>query len=456
MATIDLGKLKVKYRGAYVGGTAYEVDDMVTYTDTGVTSTYIAIANSTNQVPSTAGNPNATYWALMAKGTDAVSMTWGAPETSSFTASGSTGYFVDTTAGAITITMPASPSNGDQIAFIDRARTFHINQVTLAANGNTIEGEPDDWVLNSRGTHVYFTYDSSVSGSNGWKITSFNSDEINNKDKAVSPGVGSKRWINATSDAEEVYLDGDYMVHKFLSSGTFTVHSVGSDSVFGSNVRYLIVGGGASGGSHHAGGGGAGGFRDNAAYNQAVTPQAYTITVGAGGDRRYSNTTGNDGGSSSAFGLTSGGGGGGGSNAGRGRDGASGGGSGHNHTHGNANGQGSGNRGGNHESHTHGGGGGSYTRGGDQYGHHMGGNGGSGTASDITGENRWYCGGGGAGTHQHGGPGGGGLGGGGSGNGGSAEPFSGSGGGGTDGSTGQANYGGAGGSGLVVIRYKVK
>ena len=69
------------------------------------------------------------------------------------------------------------------------------------------------------------------------------------------------------------------MVHRFLTSGTFTVHSVGSDSVFGVCVRYLIVGGGGSGGTHTSGGGGAGGFRDNAATTRAVTAQAYTITV---------------------------------------------------------------------------------------------------------------------------------------------------------------------------------
>ncbi len=456
MAQIDLGKLKIKFRGNWSAGTTYEVDDLVQYTDSGVTSTYIAVADSTGEVPSTAGTENNSYWRYMARGTDAVSMSWGPTETTDFTASASSGYFVDTTAGAITVTMPASPSHGDEIAIIDQARKFHTNHCIINPNGNNFEGEPDNWEFYSRGTNVYMHFDSSSSSATGWKITSFSSDEMNNKDKAVSPLVGSKRYMVATSDAEEVYLDGDYMVHRFLTSGTFTVHSVGSDSVFGANVRYLIVGGGGSGGTHHAGGGGAGGFRDNAAYDQAVTAQAYTITVGSGAGRRYSNSHGTNGGASSAFGLTSGGGGGGGGHNGRGRDGASAGGSGHSHTHGNATGQGQGTRGGNHESHTHGGGGGASHRGGDQYGHHSAGSGGSGRSSDITGQVRHYAGGGGGGAHQHGNGGGEGLGGGGNGGGGSAADHYGGGGGGTDGSTGQANYGGAGGSGVVVIRYKVK
>ena len=50
--------------------------------------------------------------------------------------------------------------------------------------------------------------------------------------------------MDATSDAEEVYMDGNDIVHKFLTSGTFTVHSVGTDSLYGDKVEYLIIGGG--------------------------------------------------------------------------------------------------------------------------------------------------------------------------------------------------------------------
>ena len=41
MATIDLGKIKQVWRGTYNNGTAYAVDDLVEYTDTAITSTYI-------------------------------------------------------------------------------------------------------------------------------------------------------------------------------------------------------------------------------------------------------------------------------------------------------------------------------------------------------------------------------------------------------------------------------
>jgi hypothetical protein len=80
---------------------------------------------------------------------------------------------------------------------------------------------------------------------------------------------------------------GGYKIHTFTSSGTFTVTSGGA-------IEYLVIAGGGGGGSGTAGGGGAGGYRTNvsgatsgggasAEGTFSVTPQAYTITVGAGG-----------------------------------------------------------------------------------------------------------------------------------------------------------------------------
>ena len=67
MATIDLGKIKMVWRGTYAGGTAYVPDDVVEYTDTAITSTYICTAASTGNAPSSGGTAHAS-WAYMAKG----------------------------------------------------------------------------------------------------------------------------------------------------------------------------------------------------------------------------------------------------------------------------------------------------------------------------------------------------------------------------------------------------
>ena len=67
MATIDLGKIKLVWRGTYNNSTAYTVDDVVEYTDSNITSTYICVANSTGNAPSSSGTPHAS-WNYMAKG----------------------------------------------------------------------------------------------------------------------------------------------------------------------------------------------------------------------------------------------------------------------------------------------------------------------------------------------------------------------------------------------------
>jgi len=60
MATINLGRIKPVFRGAYAGGTAYVIDDIVTFGD----ETFICILASTGNATS-----NATYWTkLAAKG----------------------------------------------------------------------------------------------------------------------------------------------------------------------------------------------------------------------------------------------------------------------------------------------------------------------------------------------------------------------------------------------------
>ena len=67
MATIDLGKIKLLWRCTYNNGTAYAVDDVVEYTDTAITSTYICTAASTGNAPSSGGTAHGS-WAYMAKG----------------------------------------------------------------------------------------------------------------------------------------------------------------------------------------------------------------------------------------------------------------------------------------------------------------------------------------------------------------------------------------------------
>jgi hypothetical protein len=69
---------------------------------------------------------------------------WQAVKSGNFNASAKEGYFVNTTSGAITATLPASPTIGDFISFIDYAGTFDTNNLTIARNGKNIQGDASD------------------------------------------------------------------------------------------------------------------------------------------------------------------------------------------------------------------------------------------------------------------------------------------------------------------------
>lgn len=201
-------------------------------------------------------------------------------KTASFTGVSGNGYFVNTTSGVITVTLPASPSAGDIIGIKDYAGTFNTNNVTVGRNSSLINGVASDATLDSNGQSVFLVY---VDGTKGWIPT-----------QDDSSNLGSS-FITATGGT--ITTCGDFRLHTFTGPGTFTVSSVGNN--LGSNtVDYLVVAGGGGGGADHGGGGGAGGFRFYASPNITspypasplngpaalpVSAQAYPITVGAGG-----------------------------------------------------------------------------------------------------------------------------------------------------------------------------
>ena len=112
MATIQLGKIKQVWRGTYNNSTAYTVDDLVEYTDSGITSTYICVTNSTGNAPSSSGTAHAS-WNYVAKGvTDPIP-----------TQSGNTGKFLKT--------------DGSSLSFADAGGWVQIASGTGAASAAT-------------------------------------------------------------------------------------------------------------------------------------------------------------------------------------------------------------------------------------------------------------------------------------------------------------------------------
>jgi len=192
-------------------------------------------------------------------------------KTSPLTVASGNGYFINTTGGAVTVTLPASPSAGDIISLKDYAGTFQTNNVTVGRNSSKINGVCSDATLDTQGDSITLVY---VDGTKGW-INVQTDDTV----------TGS---LHVVATGGTITESGDFKIHTFNSSSSFVVTDAGKPGG-STTVDYLVLGaggGGASGGGA-AGGGGAGGHRfsfpNPATGGFPISVQSYPITVGGGG-----------------------------------------------------------------------------------------------------------------------------------------------------------------------------
>ena len=203
-------------------------------------------------------------------------------KTASFTAVSGNGYFVNTTSGTITVTLPAG-SAGDIVSLADYAATWQTNNVTVTPNGtDKIGSQNENATLATEGQSVTFVY---VDSTQGW---------INTMD-STSNVRGAPPFITATGGTETTC--GNFKIHTFTGPGTFTINNTAicaSDNA----LDYLVVAGGGGAGYFWGAGGGAGGARMSAGTSTGcytvgplgsgvstltASVQGYPITVGSGG-----------------------------------------------------------------------------------------------------------------------------------------------------------------------------
>jgi len=175
-------------------------------------------------------------------------------QTSNFTAEAAKGYFVNTTAGTITINLPAGVV-GTEIVIQDYAGTFATNEVLLNTNGSEkIQGS------------------STIQG----QITT------NNATATLVYQDATKGWTS-----QDVILVPQTI-----------------------NTEYFLIGGGATGGGGSSGGGGGAGGLYTGTHTFDVG-NTINITIGAGGTTRDGNAWGTNGNATTttgAFSVTAGGG----------------------------------------------------------------------------------------------------------------------------------------------------
>ena len=129
--------------------------------DTAYTLTLPTATGTPNQVIQTDGSGNLSF-ATVSGGA-----AWQAVVTSSLTVVAKAGYFVNTSGGVITTTLPASATIGDFISFIDYAGTFDTNNLTVARNGHNIQGDATDLTVATERAGFTLVY---VDATQGWLL----------------------------------------------------------------------------------------------------------------------------------------------------------------------------------------------------------------------------------------------------------------------------------------------
>ena len=91
-------------------------------------------------------------------------ISWQAVKTSNFNATAGEGYFIDTSGGAVTATLPASPTLGDEVSFIDYASTADTNNITIARNGSNILAAAEDLTVSTERAGFTLVFTDSTQG----------------------------------------------------------------------------------------------------------------------------------------------------------------------------------------------------------------------------------------------------------------------------------------------------
>tara|TARA_R110000868_G_scaffold169462_1_gene404454 strand:- start:1493 stop:2200 length:708 start_codon:yes stop_codon:yes gene_type:complete len=72
---------------------------------------------------------------------------------------------IDTTAGVVTLTLPSSPSVGDEVTIIDGLGTFATNNLTVGRNSSNINGAGSDLTVSTNGSAFTLVF---LNATRGW------------------------------------------------------------------------------------------------------------------------------------------------------------------------------------------------------------------------------------------------------------------------------------------------
>ena len=192
MATIDLGKIKQVFRGTYNNATAYVPDDLVVFTDTNITSTYICTTASTGNNPSSGGTAHAN-WAYVAKGVaDPIP-----------SQSGNAGKFLKTNGSALSFDQAGTIRQHKILSKITKSSTTSTTPVIIPDFSITITPTASDSIMVIEAS-MYLSIDTHVIGTRIYNGTT----QVIHPDGFTGNDDGNSSY----------YGSGDRMAHQTITS----------------------------------------------------------------------------------------------------------------------------------------------------------------------------------------------------------------------------------------------
>ena len=215
-------------------------------------------------------------------------------------ASAGNGYILDTNTGVIEVFLPSSPTRGDTVILVDYAGTFATNNVIVNTGTTNLDSTTTrQYSLTTNDTIAEFVY---IDSTKGW-ITKINTTTGTTPSGVFTGGIYDQDATHVTATGGTVTESGDYKIHTFTGDGCFVVSFAGAGTTDSPSIAdYLVIAGGGGGGGSLGAGGGAGGYRESKASASpthtasphtgspvvsttgiTLTTTTYPITVGSGG-----------------------------------------------------------------------------------------------------------------------------------------------------------------------------
>lgn len=154
MATITLRQSNVvTSTGGSVKGsplTNAEVDNNFANLNVAIASITYAVGSSGNVLTS-----NGTAW--LSQGLPASGLSY-VSKSANYTLQNNEGVLSNTALGSFTVTLPASPSAGNQVVVADSFNNWSSNNLFIARNGSTIENLAEDLICDIKGASLQLVY----------------------------------------------------------------------------------------------------------------------------------------------------------------------------------------------------------------------------------------------------------------------------------------------------------